>query len=132
MALDIVCKIITILPETGGQSQAGKAWTKQEFIVETIETYPKKICISMMGDKINELKKFNVGADVKISLNLESREYNGKWYTNVSAWRMEAGVGGATPTDCNDTYTQQPQAQPQSFAANPLPAAAQGEDDLPF
>lgn len=131
MALDVVGKIITILPETGGQSQAGKAWTKQEFIVETNDQYPKKICISMMGDKINELRKYSVGAEVKVSLNIESREYNGKWYTNVSAWRIEAG-GGAAPVSGNDNYAQQVQAPQQSYATNPLPASAQGEDDLPF
>ena len=127
MAVDVVGKIIKILPETGGQSQAGKAWTKQEFIVETIETYPKKICISMMGDKINELRKYSEGNEVKVSLNIDSREYQGKWYTNVSAWRIEAS-GGSAP----DNNVQQQQEQPASYPTNPLPAATQGEDDLPF
>jgi hypothetical protein len=131
MALEAIGKIITILPETGGQSQAGKAWTKQEFIIETNDQYPKKICISLMGDKINELRKYAVGTEVKVSLNIESREYNGKWYTNVSAWRIEAN-GSIPPTGGNDNYAQQPQATQQSYATNPLPAAAQGEDDLPF
>lgn len=131
MALDVVGKIITILPETGGQSQAGKAWTKQEFIVETSDQYPKKICISLMGDKINELRKYSVGTEVKVSLNIESREYNGKWYTNVSAWRIEASGSGPEVSGSN-SYVQQAQAPQQSYATNPLPASAQGEDDLPF
>lgn len=129
MALDVVGKIITILPETGGQSQAGKAWTKQEFIVETNDQYPKKICISLMGDKINELRKYNVGAEVKVSLNVESREYQGKWYTNVSAWRIEPS---GDSTGGNNTQTQPTQDQAPSYPTNPLPAATQGEDDLPF
>jgi len=121
MALDLIGKIIQILPETGGQSKAGKAWVKQEFILETQETYPKKVCISMMGDKLQELKKFKIGDEVKAHLNIESREYNGKWYTNVGAWRLEAnsrpGASGG-----EDFY---PDAEPDFVPDNT-------SDDLPF
>jgi hypothetical protein len=88
MALDITGKILQIMPTTTGTSKAGKDWVKQEFVIETQETYPKKVCISVMGDKTQELKKYVPGNEVKVSLNLESREYNGKWYTNVNAWRI--------------------------------------------
>jgi hypothetical protein len=124
MALDITGKIIHILPEAGGQTKAGKAWSKQEFVIETEEQYPKKVCISLMGDKVQELKKFSLGQAIKASLNIESREYNGRWYTDIRAWRLEAagntqGPGTYTATAPNDTYSN-----------NPLPAAA--DDDLPF
>ena len=78
MALDITGKIIHILPEAGGQTKAGKPWSKQEFVIETEEQYPKKVCISLMGEKVQELKKFSIGQQVKASLNIESREYNGR------------------------------------------------------
>ncbi|MCG9879610.1 MAG: DUF3127 domain-containing protein [Bacteroidia bacterium] len=108
MALDITGKIIQKLPITRGTSKAGKDWEKQEFIIETQETYPKKICIGLMGEKTRELEKFNPGQEVKVSLNIESREYQGKWYTNINAWRIEAagasqGSAGA-PMDNNDPY----------------------------
>ncbi len=49
MALDITGKILQIMPPTSGTSKAGKDWVKQEFVIETQETYPKKVCISLMG-----------------------------------------------------------------------------------
>ncbi len=125
MALDINGRIIQIMPTTTGTSKAGKEWVKQEFVIETHETYPKKVCISIMGEKIQELKKFTSGNDVKVSINLESREYNGKWYTNVNAWKIEP-VGNA------------PQTTPQedTFHADTEPSYAPdsnvGTDDLPF
>ena len=60
MALELTGKILQIMPETGGVSKAGKEWKKQEFLIETIETYPKKVFLSMMGDKTNEIKRFPV------------------------------------------------------------------------
>ena len=123
MALDITGKILEIMPTTTGTSKAGKDWVKQEFVIETQETYPKKICISVMGDKTQELKKFLAGNEVKVSLNLESREYNGKWYTNASAWRIEPAVGGSTPPSTEDTFVADPE---------PTFSADGGSDDLPF
>ena len=104
MALDITGKIIQKLPLTKGTSKAGKDWEKQEFIIETQETYPKKICIGLMGEKVKELDRFAPEQFVKVSLNIESREYQGKWYTNINAWRIEAagasclGWGGCLAT----------------------------------
>ncbi|OYU94290.1 MAG: hypothetical protein CFE21_17045 [Bacteroidetes bacterium B1(2017)] len=123
MALDITGKIIQIMPTTTGTSKAGKDWVKQEFVVETQETYPKKVCISVMGDKTQELKKYVPGNEVKVSLNLESREYNGKWYTNVNAWRIEAATAGAPAAATEDPF--HPDNEP-SFTAD------SSTDDLPF
>jgi hypothetical protein len=124
MALDITGKILQIMPTTTGTSKAGKDWVKQEFVIETQETYPKKICISTMGDKTQELKNFVPGSEVKVSLNLESREYNGKWYTNVNAWRIEAAGNGSAPAP----------AREDNFTADPEPSFSpdSASDDLPF
>ncbi len=121
MALDITGKIIQIMPTTTGTSKAGKDWVKQEFVLETQETYPKKICIGVMGDKTQELKKFATGNEVKVSLNLESREYNGKWYTNVNAWRIEAASAGNQAPE--ETYVDNTEH---------TSGADGGSDDLPF
>lgn len=126
MALDVSGKIILLLPETKGESKAGKPWVKQEFVLETQEQYPRKICIGLMGDKVQELKKYSVGMDVKVSLNIESREYNGKWYTNVNGWRIEA-VGNAPSYAANEPQT--------TFHADPEPQFTPDSgttDDLPF
>ena len=64
--------------------------------------YPKKVSISVWGDKTDSLKNMQPGSDVKVSFNVESREYNGKWYTDVKAWRIEA----AGPSIPGNTSTQ--------------------------
>lgn len=80
-------KIIQILePQSGTTSN--RTWTKQPFIFETDGQFPKKICCAIWGDKIiqNHLK---VGAHLKISFEIESREYSGKWYTEIKVWKTE-------------------------------------------
>ena len=84
--VEIKGKIIEILPEKSGQSANGE-WRKQEYILETDTSYPKKICFMAWGDKIGE---FNLqqGENVEVAVDLESREYNGRWYTDVKAWKV--------------------------------------------
>lgn len=122
MALDITGKIIQKLNKTEGISKAGKPWSKQEFIIETQETYPKKVMLSTMGDKVTELERFNVGDVVTASLNIESREYNGRWYTDVRAWRIQGQSSGMNVATDDPFH---PDNEP-SFTADPA------SDDLPF
>jgi hypothetical protein len=68
-------------------------WKKQEFIIETQSQYPKKICLSAWGDKVDQYK-LAIGDEVNVSVDLESREYNGKWYTEARAWKLEKSNGG--------------------------------------
>lgn len=126
MALDITGKIIQIMPPTSGTSKAGKDWVKQEFVIETQETYPKKVCISLMGDKTQELSKYAPGSEVKVSLNLESREYNGKWYTNVNAWRIEGSGNSSNGSADNGQMNQMD--EPPMYASS----GDSSTDDLPF
>jgi len=128
MALDVIGKIIQVMDPVRGTSKAGKDWVKQEFVIETQETYPKKICIGMMGDKTNEISKYRVEDVIKVHLNLESREYNGKWYTNVNAWKIEqamASNGGSS----NNMSSSPVNPEPDMNYANSSDASG---DDLPF
>ena len=88
--MEISGKIIELLPEKSGQSANGE-WRKQEFILETEAQYPKKICFMVWGDKIDE---FNIqqGESLEVSIDVESREYNGRWYTDVKAWKVSRQV----------------------------------------
>jgi hypothetical protein len=122
MALDITGKIIQIMPATNGVSKAGKEWTKQEFVIETQEQYPRKVMMSVMGDKVNELKRYAVGNEIKASLNIESREYNGRWYTDIRAWKLEG----------NATSAAGPEADPFHPDNEPGFTADSSTDDLPF
>ena len=67
MAIEVVGRLIQILPEVTGNGKNG-AWMKQEFIIETNDMYPKKICISAWGDKVDMLKNYTAGDDLKISV----------------------------------------------------------------
>lgn len=93
--MQLTAKLTQLLPLQTGTGKNGQ-WKKQEFIVETEGQFPKKVCISVWGDKINE-SQLQIGSNLKIDFDIESREYNGRWYTDVKAWKIElAGAGGQT------------------------------------
>ena len=77
-----------ILPLETGESKLGKAWQKQTIIVETQETYPKLIAIEVSEKAISRLQDYSIGQIITCSINIESREYNGKWFTSVRAWKI--------------------------------------------
>ena len=114
--MQLTARLIQLLPLQSGQGKNGP-WKKQDIIVETDGQYPKKICISIWGDKIND-RLLQVGNSLKIDFDVESREFNGRWYTDVKAWKVEdaASAGGSNPA---------PQAQDNSFTDT-------FNDDLPF
>lgn len=93
MTMELSGKVIQLLPEVGGQSKSsGNSWRKQEFIVETGGQYPKKVCVSLWGDKIDQFS-VKTGENITLALDLESREYNGKWYTEVKAYKVDRAGG---------------------------------------
>jgi hypothetical protein len=120
--LEVSGKIIEILPVKSGQSANGE-WRKQEYVLETEAQYPKKVCFMAWGDKIDQ---FNIqqGETVEVSIDLESREYNGRWYTDVKAWKVsrdDASAGSPPPFADQDRY------EPSSMDGSPI-----GNDDIPF
>ena len=125
MALEITGKLLQKLHVQSGQSAKG-AWSKQEFILETQENFPKKVCMSVWGtDKVAELGSFSDGETITVSFNLESRSYNERWYTDVRAWRIErvSAPPGVPPAQEPPPYT----------GAGYLGSASDSEvDDLPF
>jgi hypothetical protein len=99
MALEITGKVQQILPQQSGVSKNG-AWSKREFIIETLEQYPRKVCINVWGEKSDNLEQqYPVGTVVKASVNIESREYNGKWYTDVRAWKIDIATSEDRPPE---------------------------------
>ncbi|MFM8950551.1 MAG: DUF3127 domain-containing protein, partial [Bacteroidota bacterium] len=76
-SLELSGKVIQILPMESGEGRTGQQWKKQYFVIEYMDgNYPKKVCIMLWGDKTDILKSVQVGSDVKVSFNVESREYN--------------------------------------------------------
>lgn len=123
MALSVKGKIIHILDPQSGTSQAGKDWKKQEFVIETEEQFPRKVCFTLFGEKSELINQFSIGDDVEVAFNLESREYNGRWFHNINAWKI----------DKLSNNTDQGGIPPEFDAANIPPEPAEGEaGDLPF
>lgn len=139
MALEVSGKLIKIMSPQTGSGKNGN-WVKQEFIIETSEQYPKKICISAWGDKVDELGRLEIGEDVRVAVNIESREYNDRWYTDVRAWKIEAGSGGSNSGNGgNRPSASRPQsgsASADDFGAEPYSSGSSSssgmDDDLPF
>jgi hypothetical protein len=125
MSLEITAKLLYALPEQTGQGKNGP-WVKQDFIVETEEQYPKKVCMSAWGDLVPQFKSYTPGTRLKISFRVESREYNGRWYTDVRPWK--ASVEGTVPSaGGNEGHNV------EYSGALPDPvSAAPASDDLPF
>lgn len=92
--MDLSGKVINQLQEVGGNSKSGNAWRKQEYIIETTGQYPKKVCVSVWGDKIDQFG-IKVGEHLTLGIDVESREYNGRWYTEVKVFKVDRSHGGA-------------------------------------
>lgn len=116
--MELTAKLTQLLPLQTGTGKNGQ-WKKQDIIVETEGQYPKKVCISIWGDKINE-SVLKVGAQLNISFDVESREYNGRWYTDVKAWKIEAAGAAKTSDKTPDDQVYFDEGQMES------------KDDLPF
>jgi hypothetical protein len=116
--LKLTGTVTELLDPQTGQGKSG-TWTKQEFIIETEgDKYPKSVCIEIWGDKVETP---DVGDKVTASINIESREYNKRWYTNVRAWKIEVEPGLDKPKQSNKTKT------------DPVEEPVQSDDsDLPF
>ncbi|HEX8545689.1 MAG TPA: DUF3127 domain-containing protein [Cytophagaceae bacterium] len=95
MALELEGRLVKVLPQQTGAGKNG-TWVKQDFVVETSDQYPKKICFSAWGDKAADLSRYKTGDVLKVAFNLESREYNEKWYTEARAWKIDGNVAGET------------------------------------
>ena len=126
MSLKIKGRITTSLPETSGVSRAGNNWRKREYVLETEGQYPKKVAFSVMGDKIDTLN-LAAGQTVEISVDVESREYNGRWYTSVSAYGATIEQPAAAQTQTQSQYTTP--APPPPYGGT---AASSKSDDLPL
>ena len=147
MALELEGTLRQKLGVQQGTSARG-AWAKQEFILEYPDgNFTSQVCFTAFGqDKVAELAKYQVGDRIRVSFNLRSREYNGRWYTDVSIWRIApAGQPAAAPVAAAPAAPVAPSAPvaPVSPAAAPayevapaptlddMPGEEPG-DDLPF
>ena len=114
--MDISGTVFKIMPLATGQGKNG-TWKKLEFIIEVPGQFPKKVCFSLWGDKIDQAN-LQEGDNVSVSFDIESREYNNRWYTEAKAWKIEKGGSNAARP-----------AQPEEY---PIGDFEPEGSDLPF
>lgn len=134
--MEISGKIIAALEPRGGVSQrTGNTWKSQEFVIETHEQYPKRCMFRVFGE--DRLRDFNiqVGEELTVSFDIDAREYQGRWYNDLTAWRVQRGVVDPNaPVAGMSAAVAAPAAAPaQAAIPSPSVAASEGTaDDLPF
>ena len=147
---NVTGKVIHVLPLQEGDSRRrpGEKWQKQDYVIETIEEWPKKICFNIWGEDRIRQANIQPGEVINLSFTVESREYNGRWYTDVRGQFVSKG----DPAAAGYAQPNYGQSAPQSgfqggagFGTQPQQHAPQspnggagfggeqgGQDDLPF
>lgn len=130
--MEIIGKAIAALPVKSGVSQrTGEQWQSREYVIETQEQYPKRMCFEVFGT--DKLKEFNIRNNelIKVYFNITAREYNGKWYNTIRAWKVEHvnPYGSVVGTTTVPVAAQAPQAPATQVAAT---NKQESDDDLPF
>lgn len=123
MSTQVKGTVIQILKSESGVSKAGKEWKKQEFVIETNEQFPKKVCFTLFGDKISLIDGITEGTEVEVFFSVESRDFNGKWFHNINAWKIES----SSAANVAKSY-------PPEFSAGDIPPESNDDNgnDLPF
>jgi hypothetical protein len=139
--MDIKGKIIQKLELQSGTSKAGNPWKKQEYVLETLDSYPRKVKFDFFGDRADQYP-LEVGDVITLSYDIESREFNGRWYTDIrgfKAMKEDASMAGAPAPYPPAAGEPAPAPAPAAGMAAPAPAPIdttfdQGGmgDDLPF
>lgn len=145
---EITGKIIAVLPTRSGTSARGTQWSSQTAVIETHEQYPKKVAFDVLNEKI-AVFCLQVGEEVTVSIDINARESNGKWFNSVNAWKVvreQVPAQGGYNTNPQAGAQAAQAAQPSAAigAANPMnprnpfppaqqPGAPAGKsDNIPF
>ncbi len=126
--MDLQGKVIAALPARSGSNARGE-WTAQDFVIETHDTYPRKMVFSVFG--ADRLQRFNIqqGQEVLVSFDIDAHEYNGRWFNSVRAY----DVRPMDPASVGSSPFAAPPAPAASPAPQPAPVAGDDSiDDLPF
>ena len=128
--------VFKIMPATSGTSARGQ-WERQEVIFEqkTQSQFPRRVAVTFFN-KADEVNRLHEGVTYVVSFDLESREFNGRWYTDVRAWRVQPKQENVAPA-----AAPMQQSAPMAGGYPPMPteepayattSSAQEVDDLPF
>ncbi len=131
--MELSGKIVQILEKQTGEGKNG-TWEKQDYIIEIPGQYPKKVCFNLWGAKIAQFNIQN-GEFLTIGIDIESREYNSRWYTDVKAWKVErpgaaASGNNASPSmQTGDPFANTAEVEDPFSSGS---SSSDGADDLPF
>lgn len=127
--MDITGKLVQLMPEETGEGKNG-TWKKRQFVIETLDNYPKKVCMVIWGDRV-DMNSFRENEVIRVYFDVESREWNGRWYTDLRAWKIEKGdqnsVSGNNESSQTDYNT--PSSDTVYSGNDSTPSF---DDDLPF
>lgn len=104
-------------------------FNKLSFVIAVESNYPYDVCFDLLKDKVRMIDGFNIGDEIKVSFDIKSREYNGKWFTGATAWRVEKVAAGMSSSSSSGMSSPPP---PAPMSADQLGPAGIEEDDLPF
>ena len=116
--MEVTGKIIQVLPPQDGVGRNGNPWKLQAYVLETLDSFPKKVHFEVFGEERIASNPCNVGEIVTVSFDIESREFNSRWYTSIRAYRIKQGQTMEVPAQ---STMPQPTAQPQVSQA-PYPS----------
>ena len=131
--MDVIGKAIAALPVKNGVSQrTGEQWQSREYVIETQEQFPKKMCFEVFGT--DKLKEFNIRNNelIKVHFDITAREYNGKWYNSIRAWKVEHVNPDGSAVGSTAAAPALQAAAPAAPAPAAAPAARESQEDLPF
>lgn len=126
--MELAGRVIAVLEPKGGTSRNGNEWKVQEYVIETHDQYPRRMCFDVFGD--DKIKQFNiqVGEELNVSFDIDAREWQGRWFNSIRAWKVErvAAPQMGAPESAPEAPFPPASAAPADFAAT------DEKDDLPF
>ncbi len=123
--MELSGKIIAVLPLQSGQSKTGNEWKKQEYVIETHDQYPRKMCFNLWGERVDQFA-IQMGEELSVSFDIDCREYQGRWYNDIRAWKVDRVQNMAS------AGSQMPPMPPMDMPPAPTFAPSDSKDDLPF
>ena len=146
--MEVVGKIIQVLPAQEGVGRTGNPWKVQPYVLETFDQYPRKVHFEVFGEERIKQNPCDLDQVVTVSFDIESREFNGRWYTSIRAWKIQQGdmtqanaaAPATAPVAAAPAQPAAPAAAPAAMApqepmvnVDPFDASAgDGTSDLPF
>ena len=133
--MEITGKIIAVLPAQSGVSQrTGNPWKSQDYVIETHDQYPKRCCFRVFGEE--KINQFNIqsGEEMTVSFDIDSHEYQGRWFNDVRAWAVNRNVQapGVAPVAGAAPVVDAAPAAESPFPPQQPAAEGGSSDDLPF